>query len=102
MARLNGEDAPAPADRSSMDKPRAAEAEDGAATKALQDKLTRVQGQYEEVLTKVGQLQAELKDAHEKLANPAASAKSEVVFKAEMDALKRKLWVRAQHGAWFS
>lgn len=42
-------------------------------------------------MAKVGQLQAELKDAQDRLSNAAGSGKSEVLYKAEIDALKRNL-----------
>jgi hypothetical protein len=49
MARLGGEETSpeaAPTSRSSMERARGSEADDSAATRALQEKLSRVQGQY--------------------------------------------------------
>jgi hypothetical protein len=54
----------------------------------------------EDVLAKVGQLSAELKEAQDKLSNPATSGKSEVIFRAEIDSLKRSLWVDIAWSQW--
>ncbi|KAI9023299.1 HOOK protein-domain-containing protein [Hyaloraphidium curvatum] len=94
MTSLGGEDAPSGQsrldgpDRVSSDRARGEGGED---SRVLQEKLAAVQGQYEDVLAKVGQLQLELKEAQQKLSARTDASKSEVVFRAEIDALKRNL-----------